>query len=86
MTGVTRDDIRKNTAIAKRAQAMYATKKDRPLVLREDVLEGIHRARISPKNEILEKYLIEKALLSGSALKPDDSKKLHRMRKSQRKI
>lgn len=75
MTGVTRDDIRKNTAIAKRAQAMYATKKDRPLVLREDVLEGIHRARISPKNEILEKYLMEKALLSGNVLKPDDSKK-----------
>jgi hypothetical protein len=76
MTGVTRDDIRKNTAIAKRAQAMYATKKDRPLVLRDDVLEGIQRARISPKNEVLEKYLAEKAIQMGTGTAhPGDSKK-----------
>lgn len=65
MTGVTREDIRKNTAIAKRAQAMYATKKDRPLVLKDGVLEGTLRARLSPKNEVLEKYLANQSLNSG---------------------
>lgn len=66
MTGVTREDIRKNTAIAKRAQAMYATKKDRPLVLKDDVLEGTLRARLSPKNEILERYLANQSLNSDA--------------------
>ncbi len=62
MTGVTRDDVRHNTAIAKRAEAMYAMKRDRPLTLTPEVVEGTKRARISPKNETLEKYLNQKAL------------------------
>jgi integrating conjugative element protein (TIGR03761 family) len=56
-TGATRDDLRKNTKVAKRAIAMYNDVKEGRLVLSEDVLSGNTRAALAPQNRALEKFL-----------------------------
>ncbi len=59
-TNVTRDDIRKNTKVAKRAQGQYLEKKNNRLVIEDEVMEGTKRASIAPRNPDLEKYLSTK--------------------------
>lgn len=56
-TGATRDDLRKNTKVAKRAIAMYNDVKEGRLVLSDDVLSGNTRAALAPQNRALEKFL-----------------------------
>ena len=60
-TGVTRDDCRKKTKVAKRALGMYAERKEGRLVLLDKVLSGEVRAKISPVSKELEKYLAQAA-------------------------
>jgi integrating conjugative element protein (TIGR03761 family) len=48
-TGATREDLRKNTKVAKRALAMYSNVKEGRLVLSDDVLRGDARATLAPK-------------------------------------
>jgi integrating conjugative element protein (TIGR03761 family) len=56
-TGVKREDLRNNTAVAKRAQNRYLEVKKRILVVDQAVIDGSYRAKLSPVNRILEKYL-----------------------------
>ncbi len=66
-TNVTRDDIRKNTKVAKRAQGQYLEKKNNRLEIEADVMEGIKRASIAPRSLELEKYLANKRVLEERA-------------------
>lgn len=61
-TGATRDDLRKNTKVAKRAIAMYNDVKEGRLVLSEEVLSGVRRAALAPQNRVLEKFLATRKL------------------------
>lgn len=56
-TGATRDDLRKNTKVAKRAIAMYNDVKEGRLILSDEVLSGVKRAALAPQNRTLEKFL-----------------------------
>ncbi len=56
-TGVKREDIRNNTAVAKRAHNRYLEVKKGILVVDQEVIDGLYRAKLSPVNRILEKYL-----------------------------
>jgi t-SNARE complex subunit (syntaxin) len=56
-TGVKREDLRNNTAVAQRALARYAEVKRNYVAIDQDVLQGVRRATLSPVNRILEKYL-----------------------------
>lgn len=56
-TGVSREDFRKKTKVAKRALALYAEVKEGRLELSDSVMRGEHRAKLSPANKVLEKYL-----------------------------
>lgn len=59
-TGVTRDDIRRGTKVAQRAQAKYTETKRGYLKLSNEVLEGVRRAQLKPLNATLDKYLATK--------------------------
>lgn len=56
-TGVSREDFRKKTKVTKRALALYAEVKEGRLELSDSVMRGEYRAKLSPANKILEKYL-----------------------------
>lgn len=56
-TGVTREDCRKKTKVAKRALGLYAEVKEGRIDLSETVMSGEVRARLAPQNKPLEKYL-----------------------------
>jgi integrating conjugative element protein (TIGR03761 family) len=56
-TGVKREDLRNNTAVAQRALARYTEVKKKYVAIDQAVLEGVCRATLSPVNRILEKYL-----------------------------
>lgn len=58
-TGVKREDIRNSTNVAKRAAARYEEIKKGYLVVDQEVISGLYRAKLSPVNRILEKYLSE---------------------------
>lgn len=60
-TGVKREDIRNNTAVAKRAANRYSELKKGFLVVDQEVIDGLYRAKLSPVNRILEKYLSDVA-------------------------
>jgi integrating conjugative element protein (TIGR03761 family) len=61
-TGVKREDIRNSTNVAKRAAARYEEIKKGYLVVDQEVISGLYRAKLSPVNRILEKYLSELAI------------------------
>lgn len=54
---MSREDFRKKTKVAKRALALYAEVKEGRLELSDSVMRGEHRAKLSPANKVLEKYL-----------------------------
>lgn len=56
-TGVKREDIRTNNNVAKRAAARYVEIKKGHLVVEQEVINGRYRAKLSPVNRILEKYI-----------------------------
>lgn len=60
-TGVTREDCRKKTRVAKRALGMYAEVKEPRIELSESVLAGEVRATLAPHNKLLEKYVTMQA-------------------------
>ncbi len=60
-TGVKREDIRNGTNVAKRAAARYEELKKGYLVVDQEVISGLYRAKLSPVNRILEKYLSDLA-------------------------
>lgn len=68
-TGVKREDIRNNTAVAKRAYNRYVEVKKGILVVDQAVIDGLYRAKLSPVNRILEKYLSDVAV--GQAILKD---------------
>ncbi len=72
-TNVTRDDIRKNTKVAKRAQGQYLEKKNNRLVIEDEVMEGTKRASIAPRSPDLEKYLSTKSAQPSAKTKPQPS-------------
>ncbi len=62
---MTRDDIRKNTNVTKRAQRRYTEKQNGRLIIDDDVPSGTRLASIAPRNMVLEKILVSRNAQQG---------------------